>query len=215
MGRAAQFRFERDRNSFVLARGVLRTLLGRYLHISPAGIRFEYRPKGKPALALPAGIDFNVSHSGGLAVFAFTAGCEIGVDVESIRPLPDLQSIADRFFCAGEAAELMSLAADQREPAFYLCWTRKEAYIKASGDGLSAPLDGFRVTLRPGQPARFVHLANDTAQAWSLHDLALASGYAAALAYRDAQRPVVVLPVADPAELPGVQGLGGRSANLP
>ena len=186
----------------MIARGLLRTLLGRYLQVSPASIVFKYGSKGKPALAGPAGIDFNVSHSGGLAVFAFTADCEVGVDVERIRPRPDMQGIANRFFCSEEAAELMSLTAGQREHGFYLCWTRKEAYIKASGDGLSVPLDSFRVTLRPGQPARFVHVANDPTASteWSLHDLHLAAGYAAALAYRDAERPIVVAPIADAAE---------------
>jgi 4'-phosphopantetheinyl transferase len=205
-GRAARFRFERDRNSFVVVHGVLRILLGRYLNISPAGILFKYGSKGKPAIAGSAGIDFNVSHTDGLAVFAFTAGCEVGVDVERIRPLPDMQSIADRFFCSEEAAELMLLTANQREHGFYLCWTRKEAYIKAIGDGLSASLDSFRVTLRPSQPARFIHLANDTSasQAWSLHDLRLAYDYAAALAYRDAERPIVILPMVDPAGLRGI-----------
>ncbi|MGA2592841.1 MAG: 4'-phosphopantetheinyl transferase superfamily protein [Bryobacteraceae bacterium] len=216
-GRAAQFRFERHRNSFVVARGILRILLGRYLNIPPAGFLFRYGPKGKPAIAGSEGIDFNLSHSGSLAVFAFTAGCELGIDVERIRPLPDMQSIADRFFCSEEAAELMSLPANQREHGFYLCWTRKEAYIKASSDGLSAPLDGFRVTLRPGQTARFIHLSNDTgaSQAWSLHDLRLASDYAAALAYRDAERPIVILPVVDPTELPGIHDRRGTSLNLP
>jgi 4'-phosphopantetheinyl transferase len=205
-GRAARFRFEHHRNSFVIARGVLRFLLGQYLNVSPASILFKYGSEGKPALARPAGIEFNVSHSGGLAVFAFTAGREVGVDVERIRSLPDMQSIADRFFCSEEAVELMSLAAGQREHGFYLCWTRKEAYIKAIGDGLSAPLGSFRVTLRPSQPARFVHIANDTSvsKAWSLHDLRFASDYAAALAYRDTERPIVVMPMADPTELPGV-----------
>jgi 4'-phosphopantetheinyl transferase len=203
-GRAAQFRFERDRNSFVVAHGVLRILLGRYLNISPAGVLFKYESKGKPAIAGSGGIDFNVSHSHGLAVFAFTAGCQVGVDVERIRPLQDVQSIADRYFCSEEATELMSLPPSERELGFYLCWTRKEAYVKASGDGLSAPLDSFRVTLRPCQPARFIHLANDTSasKAWSLHDLRLASDYAAALAYRDSERPIVILPIVDPTGIP-------------
>jgi 4'-phosphopantetheinyl transferase len=201
--RAARFRFDNLRRSFVLARGTLRMLLGCYLDVAPASIQFKYGSKGKPALAAPACVDFNASHSGGLAVFAFTAGCEIGVDVEQIRPLQDIQSIADRFFCSEEAADLMSLPADQRQHGFFLCWTRKEAYIKAIGDGLSAPLDGFRVTLHPSQPARFIHLAHDTnlAQRWTLHDLRLAPNYAAALAYRDSERPVAVLPIIDPAEL--------------
>jgi 4'-phosphopantetheinyl transferase len=219
-GRAAQFRLERNRNTFAVAHGVLRILLGRYLNSSPDGILFKYGPKGKPALAGSAAIDFNMSHSDSLAVFAFTAGCPVGIDVERIRPLPDMLTIADRFFCSAEAAELMSLAPDQRQHGFYLCWTRKEAYIKASGDGLSTPLDSFRVTLRPCQPARFMHLAhlaNDASasQAWSLHDLPLASDYAAALAYRDSERPIVILPIAHPTELPGIHDFRGRPLNLP
>jgi 4'-phosphopantetheinyl transferase len=201
--RAARFRFDQHRYSFVIARGVLRILLGHYLKVSPVSIQFKYGSRGKPALVAPAYVDFNVSHSGGLAVFAFTVGCKVGVDVEQIRPLQDMQSIADRFFCTEEAKELMSLTANQRGRCFYLCWTRKEAYIKAIGDGLSAPLDGFRVTLRPGQPARFIHHAHDTssAKAWTLHDLQLAPNYAAALAYCDTERPVALMPIIDPAEL--------------
>ena len=200
---AARFRFDHLRCSFIIARGVLRTLLANYLNISPINIQFKYGARKKPALPPPACLDFNMSHSGGLAVFAFTVGCEVGVDVERIRPLQDAQDIADRFFCSEEAAELMSLSADQRERGFYLCWTRKEAYIKAIGDGLYAPLDGFRVTLHPRQPARFMHIAHDTnaAEAWTLHDLQLAPNYAAALAYRDTERPLAVSPIMDSAEL--------------
>src|SRR5581483_3578226 len=164
--RAARFRFDRLRHSFVLARGALRILLGRYLNVSPASIQFTYNSKGKPALAAPTCLNFNASHSGDLTVFAFTAGCEIGVDVEQIRPLPGMQNIANRFFNSKEATELMSLHANQRKRAFFLCWTRKEAYIKAIGEGLSAPLNGFRVTIQPRQPARFIHLAGDE-EAWT------------------------------------------------
>jgi 4'-phosphopantetheinyl transferase len=201
--RAARFRFEHLRRSFILAHGALRMLLGRYLDTSAAGIRFEYGSKGKPALAPRAFIDFNMSHSGGLVVFAFTRGCEIGVDLEQIHSIGDMQNIADRFFCPEEAAELMSLPVNQREHAFFLCWTRKEAYIKAIGDGLSAPLNDFRVTMQSAQHARFIHIAHDTnaAKEWTLHDLQLASNYAAALAYRGSGRTVAVLPLLEPAEL--------------
>ncbi len=114
-----------------------------------------------------------------------------------------MANIADHFFCPEEAAELQSLTASERTRAFFTCWTRKEAYIKAIGDGVSAPLDSFRVTLRPNQPARFIHLGHDTtaAAAWTLHDLRFDPNYAAALAYRDLARPVIVFPVMDPAEL--------------
>lgn len=204
--RAARFRFDHLRQSFVITRGALRCLLGRYLGLDPASIRFNYGSKGKPALAATAGIEFNMTHSGGLAAFAFTVGCQIGVDLEQIRPLTETQDIANRFFCSEEAAEIMSLPPSERERAFFCCWTRKEAYIKAIGDGLSAPLDEFRVTLQPNEPAQFIHLAHDTnaAKAWTLHDLCLASDYAAALAYRDRQRSLSVFPIVDPAEFIGI-----------
>ena len=201
--RADRFRFDHLRHSFVLAHGALRMLLGRYLNVPPADIQFKYGSKGKPTLASLQTVDFNASHSGDLAVFAFTECCKVGIDVEQIRPLPDMQNIAARFFCSEEAVELMSLNANEREHAFFLCWTRKEAYIKAIGDGLSAPLDNFRVTIRPGAPARFIHVNHNanTANDWRLCDLQLAPNYAAALAYRDGERPVVVSPVIDLDEL--------------
>jgi len=154
-------------------------------------------------LAVPGRIRFNSSHSGALALVAVTLDCELGVDIEQFRPMPDLQEIAARFFCAGEEAELMSVAPALREPAFFRCWTRKEAYIKAIGDGLSAPLDGFAVTLKAGAPARMIQLGGDAtaAAAWTLHDLEIQSGYAAALAYRDRPRAVRLSPPLDPAEL--------------
>src|ERR1700674_1664611 len=168
--RAERFRFENLRHSFVLTRGALRVLLGRYLQIPPARIQIAYSSKGKPSLA----------------VFGFAAGCEIGIDVEEIRPLADMLDIAQRFFCPAETAELISLPANQRERAFFHCWTRKEAYIKALGEGLSVPLDDFQVTLRPGEPASIIHLAGDTnaARTWRLYDLELSPGYVGALAYQ-------------------------------
>jgi 4'-phosphopantetheinyl transferase len=117
---------------------------------------------------------------------AFTMDCDLGVDIEAVRPMPDIEDIARRFFCAEETADLMALSTAQRDQGFFLCWTRKEAYIKATGEGLSAPLDAFQVTLRPGEAARMIHLERDpiAAQAWTLHDLMPGSRYAAALAYR-------------------------------
>lgn len=194
--RASAFRFQHLRRSFVLTLGALRFLIGAYLGIAPEKVFIRQGPNGKPSLAMrertPPAFQFNVSHSGDLALFAFTRGCEIGVDVELIRPLADLALVASRFFCQEETDELLALPSVERERAFFLCWTRKEAYIKAVGEGLSIPLDSFRVTLRPGEPARLVHLGFDLslAQAWMLHDLAVTAGYAAALAYCDAPRPV-------------------------
>jgi 4'-phosphopantetheinyl transferase len=191
--RAARFRFEHLRHSFVVDRGALRALLGGYLGISPARVQFSYNGKGKPRLHAPASLDFNISHSDDLAVFAFTVGCEIGVDIERIRAVPEMQLIASHHFCPEEAAELMTLGESRRDHAFFLCWTRKEAYIRAVGDGLSVPLNSFRVTIQPGQPARFIYVPCGTS-AWALHDLQLAGNHTAALAYRDKERAVVVVP---------------------
>ena len=204
MERAARFRFEHLQRSFVLARGALRVLLGRYLNMRARDLQFHYGSKGKPSLAdARPRLQFNASHSHDLALFAFTLDCEIGVDVEAVRPMPDIEDIARRFFCAEETAELMSLPAGQRNDSFFLCWTRKEAYIKATGEGLSTPLDAFRVTLRSGEAARMLHLASDpiAAEAWSLHNLTPAPGYAAALAYRDSPRPLQTFPFVNPKQL--------------
>ena len=192
--RAGRFVFDYLRHWYTVSRGALRILLGRYLDTDPAGIRFEYGEKGKPRLAEKSRIRFNASHSGDLAVYAVTLHCDIGVDVERIRPLASLHEIAARFFCAEETTELMALPEEQREAAFFRCWTRKEAYIKAIGDGLSVPLDDFAVSLRPGEPARLVHIGHDpaAAAAWTLQNLEALSGYAAALAYRDVERAVCV-----------------------
>ena len=201
--RAGRFRFDHLRRSYVLSRGALRFLAGAYMRIPPAAIAFRYGSKGKPSLDSPEGVDFNVSHSEALAVFAFAAECEIGVDVEQIRPIAEMQTIASRYFCTEEAAELMSLAELERPRAFFLCWTRKEAYLKAVGDGLSAPLDAFRVSLIPGEPARFLHIGGDSnvAREWVLHDLQLAENYAAAVAYRGPRRRLAVFPLVEPADL--------------
>jgi 4'-phosphopantetheinyl transferase len=203
LDRAGRFHFCHLRESFVIARGALRCLLGSYLGLHPKSVRFSHSANGKPALEADAHIQFNMTHSGGLVAIAITVGCQIGLDLEQIRSLPDMQQIAARFFCPEETAEIMSLPSSERERAFFCCWTRKEAYIKAIGDGLSAPLDGFRVTVLPDTPAQFVRIgpgATDTG-AWTLHDLSLAPGYAAALAYCDRQRPLSIFPITDLAQL--------------
>ena len=199
LDRAGRFHFSHLRQSFVLARGSLRCLLGRYLELHPSSIRFSYSSKGKPAVEGGTHIHFNMTHSGSLAAIAITADCQIGIDVEQVRPLSDMQQIAEHFFCSEETSEIMSFSPSERERAFFCCWTRKEAYIKAIGDGLSAPLDGFRVTVLPNTPARFVHLGHGAADtdAWTLHDLCLTPDYAAALAYCDRQRPLSIFSIID------------------
>jgi 4'-phosphopantetheinyl transferase len=204
--RARRFHGEHLRRAFVTTRGALRVLLGRHAGIAPRDVELVFGPQGKPALRPPAAIAFNVSHSGQVAMFAFTRGCPLGIDVEQVRPVPDMQAIARRFFSAEEALELSQLpGAAERERAFFLCWTRKEAYVKAMGTGLSTPLDGFRVTLRPGESPRLIGVGHrpTAMEDWTLHHLEPAPGYVAALAYRDALRPLRVRPAQDAAELLG------------
>ncbi len=195
--RAERFYFPRHRRAFVLGRAALRALTAGYLGIERAEVDFVYGPQGKPALAPSLKNDacslrFNVSNSGDLAAYAFTSGCDIGVDVEQNRPLSDLENIAHRFFSPEETAELLEVSEEERTSAFFRCWTRKEAYIKAMGGGLSIPLESFQVTLRPGVAARMVSLGGSDAAAcsWTLDNFDPAPGYAGAIAYCDEPRPV-------------------------
>jgi 4'-phosphopantetheinyl transferase len=202
--RAERFHFPRHRRAFVLGRAALRALLAAYLGIGPAEVRFEYGPQGKPTLAeAGSALRFNASNSGNLAACAFTTGCEIGVDIEQHRALHDLENIALRFFSSEETADLLEHPEADRISAFFHCWTRKEAYIKARGGGLSIPLDSFRVTLQPGAAARMVSLEGsaDEARAWTLHDFDPAPEYSGAIAYRDAPRSIQGRPVISVDEL--------------
>jgi 4'-phosphopantetheinyl transferase len=185
--RAARFHFARDRAAYTVARGALRTLAARYVGCAAAAIGFGYRAKGKPFLAAPADppldLRFNVSHSDGVGLVCFARGCEVGVDVERRRPLDDLLSLARISFSAGEYARLCQFAPDDRAAAFFACWSRKEAFIKLTGEGVSQLAD-FDVSLDPGAPARLLRVAGEPPGAlrWSLHDLPEIAGYAAALA---------------------------------
>lgn len=187
IARADRFHFQRDRERFIIARGVLRAILGCYLRREPSQLRFCYNSHGKPVLAKESGGDafrFNVSHSHRLALYAVTRGREVGVDLERIRPVPDADQIAERFFSPREVAVFRALPPRMQTPAFFSCWTRKEAYIKAKGEGLSIPLDQFDVSLAPGEPAALLHTQWDDQEAshWSLKALTPAPGYVAALA---------------------------------
>jgi 4'-phosphopantetheinyl transferase len=187
--RADRFRIDRVQRRFIVCRGVLRMILGRYTRRSPARLRFRYGPHGKPALAPAEGTDvhFNVSHSDGLALCAVARGCEIGVDVERLRELPRAERIAERFFSVPETAALKAVPAERRVEAFFTCWTRKEAYIKALGDGLAHPLDQFAVSLAPGEPPRLSAVGDANGrevERWRLAVVPPAPGYVAALAGR-------------------------------
>lgn len=224
--RAERFVFQRDRDRFIVAHGILRELLAAYIGCAAAEIGFDYGPQGKPSLKSsrfdcaesrlrtansPARFDradesrldrsettsldgteasrldrpetnssvrFNMSHSQGLAAFAFAHNRELGIDVELIRPDFGGEGIAKRYFSRDEVAELMSLAPEIRAEAFFLCWSRKEAYIKARGQGLQIPLTSFAVSLTPGAPER---LRADDASRWELRSFQPKEGYAGAV----------------------------------
>lgn len=218
MSRAGRFKSRQLRERYILSRGSLRVLLARYLDVAPATLRFRYGAKGKPELAEPMGVEFNISHSGDLAAFAFSISGPIGIDVEQIHFLPDMEMIAKEFFSVNECDELMRLPHRQREHAFFLCWTRKEAYIKAVGDGLHIPLNSFSVTLHPDHPAEVVGLPDDreAATAWKLHGLKVGPAYAGALAYFGIRRKVIVhscIQASDGWQFLSEQAIPGRKAD--
>jgi 4'-phosphopantetheinyl transferase len=183
---ADAFHFTEDRHRYVVTRGTLRVLLGRYLGRDPRGLHFRHGPHGKPAL-VPTGpeesIRFNVAHSADLALVAVAREREVGVDVERIRAELPIEELAHQVFSPHEIATLLSLSGEARIRAFFAGWTRKEAYVKALGMGLARALEAFDVSLAPGEPARLLaDRAEPAATArWSLRDLAVGVGYAAAL----------------------------------
>lgn len=189
--RAARFRFPQHRTAFVAGRGVQREILARYTGLPPAALVYREGSHGKPELDGAAGgmgIRFNVSNSGDLALYAVTLGRELGVDLEQLKPMPDGMDIASRFFSAPENEVFAALAADVRDLAFFRCWTRKEAYIKAVGEGLSMPLDRFDVAFAPGEPARILRTRGNPAEAerWTMLGLEPGPGYVGALAVEGA-----------------------------
>jgi len=200
--RCGRFHFEQHRRAYALAHGALRWLLARYLGIAPDQIAFRYGPAGKPALDLTgAPLEFNMSHTQDLAVYAFARRCQLGVDVEHVKPMPDLESVARRFFSAEECSELFALAAEQRVQSFFRCWTRKEAYVKATGEGILMALDTFQVSLAPeGTPLR-LRVPPGTNQSWHLHAFVPGPGYLGAVAYDGAERAVREWPLVESEDL--------------
>jgi 4'-phosphopantetheinyl transferase len=184
--RAARFVFERDRSRFVAARGLLRQILAAYLGAPPEALRFCYSARGKPFLEqAEAGLEFNLAHSGGLALYAVAGNRPVGVDLERIRAEIDVEGIAARFFSPKEAAALRAMPQAERLPAFFRCWTRKEALLKAWGEGLPFGLDRFSVSLDPQQAAMVeTPLEAREAAEWRLWPLEPAPGYVGALAVR-------------------------------
>lgn len=189
LDRANRFSFDVDWQRFIAARGTLRSILSRYIAIYPSHLRFHYNEYGKPFLAPEFSaylLNFNLSHSGSMALYAITRNMEIGVDVERVRSNFEYDEIAERFFSATEVAILRTIPTEKKLEAFYNCWTRKEAYIKAHGEGLSLPLDSFEVSFAPWGPS-IVLITKDEPQEsshWTLLDLKPGLGYAGALAVK-------------------------------
>lgn len=180
--KAGRFRFEDRQRVACVSRGALREILAAYLSESPAALRFGVNVHGKPFLVGSSGaLRFNLSHSRGWALVGVTLDSEIGVDIEAVSDQRRTEDLAGRYFSPAEQAEYGRLSDDLRLLAFYCGWTRKEAYIKARGRGLSLPLDSFDVTLDPTCEPRLCRAADDTDFArWRLKHLPAPEGFVAA-----------------------------------
>ncbi|MCU0524726.1 MAG: 4'-phosphopantetheinyl transferase superfamily protein [Elainella sp. Prado103] len=181
--RADRFYFQKDRDRFTLARGILRCILGQYLQVLPQTLQFSYGSTGKPALSHPPNaVHFNVSHSGQLALYAVSLR-SVGIDVEQINLDRPILEIAQRFFSVTEQQELAMLPPNLQPIGFFNGWTRKEALLKAIGTGLSLPLDQFSVSLSPHHPPKLLETAWDRAaiNQWSIRSVDVGQGYAAAV----------------------------------
>lgn len=190
--RAMRFGAAHLRDRFVGSRAATRFVLSGYLDRSAGAISFVYGRAGKPMLASEGNVEFNLSHSGDRVVIAVAHGCAVGIDLEQLRPVRDRGGILRRYFCAEEAAEILSLPACKQERAFFCCWTRKESYMKAVGEGFGLSLDSFRVSTEPDSVARLIHVDGDVrgSEGWTMQDLHLDAQYSSALTYRDTGRDV-------------------------
>jgi 4'-phosphopantetheinyl transferase len=184
LDRAAGFHFVKDRRRFIAGRGILRDILARYLDRLPAELHFSYSSHGKPSLAQhhnPEDLRFNLAHSGSLALYAVARLRDVGIDIERIEPKFAEDGIAERFFSRNEVTKFRSLPTSARPQAFFNCWTRKEAYVKARGAGLQIALDSFEVSLASGEQPGFL---SEGEFDWSLEGFAPASDYVAAIAVK-------------------------------
>ncbi|MGH7467525.1 MAG: 4'-phosphopantetheinyl transferase family protein [Longimicrobiales bacterium] len=196
--RAARFRFERDRQRYVVGRGMLRVLLGVYLGESPDQLKLVQGASGKPFLQSKSNrqpLHFNLAHAGGRAAFAFTYTAELGIDLENVRPVEEMQNIADRYFSSPEAETLRSFPEPQRAGAFFRVWTRKEAVVKAIGEGLGRPFDHFAVPCATDSPLEVRWLVDDPISAgdWSLCHFDPGPGFVGAVAVQCANARLEVL----------------------
>jgi len=193
--RAEHFRTPQARNDFVLSRSILRTLLSHFLNERPERLEITYGEHGKPRLADQSSrIHFNLCHSGQIAAYAVSMDWEVGIDVEQIRLVPEMEEIAERFFSPAERCEIGNLTKMQRTTAFFRCWVRKEAYVKALGGGLSIPLNSFRASALQDCGSPLVSVRADIPEAgkWTVQDFSPTEGCLGAIAFRDHQRPLCV-----------------------
>ena len=202
--RARRFVQIRDRYSFTAAHGVLRLLLGAMLRAPPRSLAFAANANGKPRLEPPRGVTFNMSHSGGIVLIGLSRGFEIGVDVEALRPVHERDGIVARYFHPDEAADFARIHPDKAQGAFFRCWSRKEAVVKALGVGMSLDLHRYRVTCAPDDAPQVLALEGDAdpRPQWSLLDLDLGAEHVGAVAAR--RRPLhLVQGRFDPASIAG------------
>ena len=181
--RMERFRFDDDQRNFLFCRSMLRILLASYVGTSPAELLFAYSAHGKPSLATSTGsVEFNLSHSNGNVLIAITRDRKIGVDIECLSRDVDVLDISQRFFSPAEHFSLQALPPIERQRAFFSCWTRKEAFVKALGEGLSCPLDSFDVSITPDEESvEFVTRSRDIGY-WGLRSLNYWPDFAAAIA---------------------------------
>lgn len=188
--RARRFVVERDRRRFIVRRGRLRHLLASRLGVAPGDIELECGPAGKPELSrlmADGNLRFNVSHSGEAVAYALARGREIGIDIEAVRDLPEADDIAARFFSQRENEAYLALRPEDKPLGFFTCWTRKEAFVKALGDGLDHPLDRFEVSLAPGEAARILRVVSTSGEAcgWTLQAFAPGPGLVGAVVVQE------------------------------
>lgn len=171
--RAMRYRFERDRRRYIAGRSAMRHVLARYTASSPRSLAFAYGPQGKPSLAEYPSVRFNIAHSEGMAILVVTRDREIGVDIEVVREGFAEDRIAEHFFSPDEVEVLRGLPSAEQEQAFFECWTRKEAFLKAKGGGLSLPLDSFAVTFGRSRPPDLIRSELDPSDMirWTIADL--------------------------------------------
>ncbi|WP_013323860.1 4'-phosphopantetheinyl transferase family protein [Gloeothece verrucosa] len=183
INRANRFQFEHHRHRFIAARGTLRIILGQYLNRVSDRIEFDYSPKGKPSIIASQGIEFNMSHSETLALYGVTRNRPIGVDIEYLRPMKDAAQLAKRFFCQSESEAISGLPAGEIEKTFFRAWTAKEAFLKATGEGIAGGLDQIEVDLSSQESRQFLSINGNAQEVenWSLLPLVVAENYLGAV----------------------------------